>query len=1031
MKQKSIAFLLLTCLLCSLFPIQLWAIERDDTTNIAAKDYAEDTYIFTEYDGDKGVSSGDPLRWNGIYPAGKQTSVDPIDAQNKLSHAYHSATFSLHKNMNYASGTYMAGTTLVLASPEGITPSNITVSLHGKTVLYLSYKGATESYTYNFMGEQTGTVPKDTYLRLNMLVVPEGSTSKATLKVTAQGQFSDSDKGECAYLTTSTATVDYKSNTNLSYTATPNASEAHLYVDDTYLLTPGDFAPSTITLESAGDTFFNYVLDGKVTVKLYHEPDPATFDIANVRLCNKAGEDVPFTSLAYSYAHPDTLLFDFGGDALAPNTDYYVHFGEGVKDILGGEMYEKVAKFSTKANPGDIPPLELVALPKEGFVMPDTWNTGYRCHFDELVPLGEKYTEFASGYNFVITEAIARKYNYEFSHFKGEGVIYVTATSPVYIHDFYWNGNMRNGRPGSTTFSERLTVAWGEGTCSSELIKLQVANLNDFFGGQNLTVTHCYLHDLPADMMKSNSGQIITYNYFRDGGTRSPGAHADGIQFYYGSLYTSAQDIKYIGNRIDMPHLGYDHVSNSPYFFTPDKPQANVQAVGNWLNGGGYTIYLGPGCGVENCYNIVFNHNKIGYGYKYGPYANSYGLDEHGNPNLAQYGGSCVGSGLVTTLDTGSVVYFSGEANKDNRVFDMADMDATTGAVMVNFANYMLMARGYRIEVSVLDAYGNVVSTATKEGEIRRYIPPKEYEDPSNLKDSGFINPDNNQPIPQLIVMPDLPQNVEEYVTLSGLPEDLTGHSISVSVYDTYDGDKLIRTSTLTDKVTDNCRPNAEKFEVKFVDGGKVIATKYVELGESATPPEAPQKEGYVFEGWSGIYTNVQGNVTITAQYTKLLTVKITDMDGTVLATHYVKSGESVSLPTPPAHENYEFLGWSSSGQNIQKDTTIKAMYEWITSDALKAFKTQVEVLEGTSVTQFSKCFATLKRTEAMWNSLENKEEIGADALYSRFMTMVSAYNRAVNAVNETMADAIHLSCTTLDRGQNQVALHAVYQSLK
>ncbi|MGN0542909.1 MAG: InlB B-repeat-containing protein [Acutalibacteraceae bacterium] len=40
-------------------------------------------------------------------------------------------------------------------------------------------------------------------------------------------------------------------------------------------------------------------------------------------------------------------------------------------------------------------------------------------------------------------------------------------------------------------------------------------------------------------------------------------------------------------------------------------------------------------------------------------------------------------------------------------------------------------------------------------------------------------------------------------------------------------------------------------FTVKFDDGfGNILSTQTIEYGESATPPDAPEKEGYVFMGW-------------------------------------------------------------------------------------------------------------------------------------------------------------------------------------
>ena len=62
-------------------------------------------------------------------------------------------------------------------------------------------------------------------------------------------------------------------------------------------------------------------------------------------------------------------------------------------------------------------------------------------------------------------------------------------------------------------------------------------------------------------------------------------------------------------------------------------------------------------------------------------------------------------------------------------------------------------------------------------------------------------------------------------------------------------------------------------YTVTFVDGltNEVIEAQQVEEGTDATPPEAPAHAGYEFIGWDGDYTNVTGNVTITAQYQEIV----------------------------------------------------------------------------------------------------------------------------------------------------------------
>ncbi len=61
-----------------------------------------------------------------------------------------------------------------------------------------------------------------------------------------------------------------------------------------------------------------------------------------------------------------------------------------------------------------------------------------------------------------------------------------------------------------------------------------------------------------------------------------------------------------------------------------------------------------------------------------------------------------------------------------------------------------------------------------------------------------------------------------------------------------------------------------EQYTVVFKDWeGTVLKTEEVTKGEAATPPSDPTREGYTFTGWDRDYTNVQRDLTVTAQYTK------------------------------------------------------------------------------------------------------------------------------------------------------------------
>ena len=122
-------------------------------------------------------------------------------------------------------------------------------------------------------------------------------------------------------------------------------------------------------------------------------------------------------------------------------------------------------------------------------------------------------------------------------------------------------------------------------------------------------------------------------------------------------------------------------------------------------------------------------------------------------------------------------------------------------------------------------------------------------------------------------------------------------------------------------------------YPVTFVDwNGTVIKTQQVAYGSAATPPANPTRTGYTFTGWSSGYSNITGNLTVTAQYTiNIYVVKWVDWDGRVLKTENVQYGGNAQGPAPanPSRTGYTFNGWlpASLPTNVSSDVTITAQY--------------------------------------------------------------------------------------------------------
>ena len=133
------------------------------------------------------------------------------------------------------------------------------------------------------------------------------------------------------------------------------------------------------------------------------------------------------------------------------------------------------------------------------------------------------------------------------------------------------------------------------------------------------------------------------------------------------------------------------------------------------------------------------------------------------------------------------------------------------------------------------------------------------------------------------------------------------------------------------------CNENQTKsYTVKFVDGESEIKSVSVEEGKTIADADVPAdltKDGYVFEGW---YVGdvafdksaaITADVTYSAKWTKLHTVKFVDGDETI-KTATVKDGEKLKDADVPADltaSGKAFEGWFDGTTAFDKDATITA----------------------------------------------------------------------------------------------------------
>lgn len=133
------------------------------------------------------------------------------------------------------------------------------------------------------------------------------------------------------------------------------------------------------------------------------------------------------------------------------------------------------------------------------------------------------------------------------------------------------------------------------------------------------------------------------------------------------------------------------------------------------------------------------------------------------------------------------------------------------------------------------------------------------------------------------------------------------------------------------------CNENQTKsYTVKFVDGESEVKSVSVEEGKTIVDADVPAdltKDGYVFEGWYigdvafDKSAAITADVTYSAKWTKLHTVKFVDGDETI-KTATVKDGEKLKDADVPADltaTGKAFEGWFDGTTAFDKDATITA----------------------------------------------------------------------------------------------------------
>ena len=162
-----------------------------------------------------------------------------------------------------------------------------------------------------------------------------------------------------------------------------------------------------------------------------------------------------------------------------------------------------------------------------------------------------------------------------------------------------------------------------------------------------------------------------------------------------------------------------------------------------------------------------------------------------------------------------------------------------------------------------------------------------------------------------------VPENPEKlgytFDAWDGMPEDGVLPAANITVTAVWS----VNTYTITYKV------NGEEYSIQTYEYGAAIIT-----------PAYDVPEGYTFSGWSVPETMPAEDLVVDAACT-INVYEVTVVDGSngdPIAVLYVEHGQDAILPDAPEHAGYIFDRWDGDPTNVTEDRTITACY-WMIGD--------------------------------------------------------------------------------------------------
>jgi hypothetical protein len=193
----------------------------------------------------------------------------------------------------------------------------------------------------------------------------------------------------------------------------------------------------------------------------------------------------------------------------------------------------------------------------------------------------------------------------------------LTVTTPNQVLDgLDIRGAVKIDAPGVQIRNSRITGSDYYGILvesgSVTVTDTEISGFENAIAGDGWTAVRVNIHSVTGDGVKLGSDVTLQSSWIHDL-TPGPGAHADGAQMQDG-----VTNLVVAGNTIEV-----SDADNSAIFLSPDlgpSTEGPVTVTGNWLDGGGFTLFCVEGSGgAYVVHNIAITGNRFGFSAAYGP----------------------------------------------------------------------------------------------------------------------------------------------------------------------------------------------------------------------------------------------------------------------------------------------------------------------------------------------------------------------------------------------------------------------------